>query len=200
MEINVIDSEVMEASQTTFGAEYNEALIHQAVIHFQANARQYSKAQKNRSAVSGGGKKPWRQKGTGRARAGTSRSPLWRSGGVTFAAKPGGPQIKLNKKMYRGAMRSIFSQLLRDSQLCVVEDFTVSTPKTKELVGKLNSLSLNNVLIVSDNVDENLYLASRNIPLVEVSDVQGVNPVSLLGFEKVLMTKAAVKKVEELLG
>ena len=165
-----------------------------------AGGRQGSKKQKNRSEVSGGGRKPWRQKGTGRARAGSIRSPIWRSGGVTFAARPQDHSQKLNKKMYRAAMRSILAELVRQDRLVVVEELSVSAPKTKELLGKLSGLNLSDVLIVSDAVEENLYLAARNIPHVDVRDVQGADPVSLIAYEKVLMTVSAVKKFEELLG
>jgi large subunit ribosomal protein L4 len=165
-----------------------------------AGARQGTKAQKNRAAVSGGGKKPWRQKGTGRARAGTIRSPLWRSGGVTFAAQPRDHAQKLNKKMYRAALRCILSELNRQERLVVVESFDIDAPKTKSLVQQLAQYDLKDALIVSEQVSENLYLASRNLHKVEVRDVQGVDPVSLIRFEKVVMTVSALKKFEEILG
>ena len=165
-----------------------------------AAARAGTRAQKNRSAVSGGGKKPWRQKGTGRARAGTIRSPLWRKGGVTFAAQPQDYTQKVNRKMYRGAIQSILSELVRQDRLIVVEEFAVSAPKTKELVSKLKDLDAKEALIVTEEVDENLFLASRNLHKVDVRDVQAIDPVSLIGFDKVVMTVAAVKKVEEMLG
>ncbi|MCY1302155.1 50S ribosomal protein L4 [compost metagenome] len=165
-----------------------------------AGGRQGTRAQKTRSEVSGGGKKPWRQKGTGRARAGTIRSPIWRSGGTTFAAKPQDHSQKLNKKMYRAALRSILSELVRQDRLVVVEDFAVEAPKTKALLGKLNGLGLTDVLIVSEGVDQNLYLAARNLPHVDVRDVQGSDPVSLIAYDKVLITVSAVKKFEELLA
>lgn len=158
------------------------------------------KKQKTRSEVSGGGKKPWRQKGTGRARAGTIRSPIWRGGGTTFAARPQDHSQKLNKKMYRAAMRSILAELLRQDRLVVVEDFSVDAPKTKALLGKLETLGLQDVLIVSENVEQNLYLAARNLPHVDVRDVQASDPVSLIAYDKVLMTVSAVKKFEEMLG
>ncbi|MCB0385775.1 MAG: 50S ribosomal protein L4 [Bdellovibrionales bacterium] len=186
-------------SEQAFGREFNEDLVHQAVTTYLAGARQGSKAQKTRSEVSGGGKKPWRQKGSGRARAGTIRSPIWRSGGVTFAAKPRDHEKKLNKKMYRAALRSIFSELVRLDRLVVVDSFDLETPKTKNLVSKLAVLGLNDVLIVSDAIDKNLYLSSRNLPHVTVSDVEGVNPVSLVGSEKVVLTVGALKKIEEVL-
>ena len=154
----------------------------------------------DRADVSGGGKRPWRQKGTGRARAGTTRGPIWRGGGVTFAASTRNHDQKLNKKMYRAALRSILAELVRTDRLVVVEDFAVDAPKTKTLLAKLNGLGLTDVLIVSDAVDENLYLAARNLPHVDVRDVQGSDPVSLIAYEKVLVTVSAVKKFEELLG
>ncbi len=193
-------SGALQVSETAFGREFNEALVHQVVVAYMAASRSGTRAQKTRSEVSGGGKKPWRQKGTGRARAGTIRSPIWRAGGVTFAAKPQDYTQKVNKKMYRGAMQAILSELVRQERLIVVEDFAVSAPKTKELVGKLKEFDLKDVLVVTDNVDENLHLASRNLHKVDVRDPQGVDPVSLIAFDKVLMTVAAVKKFEEMLG
>jgi len=190
----------VEVSDTAFGREFNEDLVHQAVVAFQAGGRQGSKAQKSRSDVRGGGKKPWRQKGSGRARAGTIRSPLWRSGGVTFAARPRDFSQKLNRKMYRAAMCSILSELARQERLVVVDSFAVDAPKTKGLQEKLKSLDLSNVLIVADEVDNNLYLSARNLPHVDVRDVSGADPVSLVGFEKVLMTVPALKKFEEVLA
>ena len=200
MQINVNGAQAIDVCERTFGGEFNEALVHQAVVAYMAGGRQGSKKQKNRSEVSGGGRKPWRQKGTGRARAGSIRSPIWRSGGVTFAARPQDHSQKLNKKMYRAAMRSILAELVRQDRLVVVEELSVSAPKTKELLGKLSGLNLSDVLIVSDAVEENLYLAARNIPHVDVRYVQGADPVSLIAYEKVLMTVSAVKKFEELLG
>ena len=190
----------MEVSDAAFGRDFNEALIHQVVVAYMAGGRQGSRAQKTRSEVSGGGAKPWRQKGTGRARAGTIRSPLWRSGGVTFAAKPQNHAQKVNKKMFRGAISSILSELARQDRLVVVDNFAVETPKTKQLVEKLKGMSLDDVLIVSGEVDQNLYLASRNLPKVQVVDVSATDPVSLLRFEKVLVTADAVKRFEEWLG
>ena len=200
MELNVNGAGTVQVSDVTFGTEFNEALVHQAVVAFMAGARQGTRAQKNRSDVSGGGRKPWRQKGTGRARAGTIRSPLWRGGGKTFAAKPQDHAQKLNKKMYRGALRSILSELVRQERLVVVEEFAVESPKTKLMVSKLNELGTHNALIVADEVDQNIYLAARNIPHVDVRDVQGIDPVSLVAHEKVVMTVAAIKKFEEMLG
>ena len=200
MQLNVNGAQAIEVSERTFGGEFNETLVHQAVVAYMAGGRQGTRAQKTRSEVSGGGKKPWRQKGTGRARAGTIRSPIWRSGGTTFAAKPQDHSQKLNKKMYRAAMRSILAELVRQDRLVVVDDFAVAAPKTKELAAKLAGLGLNDVLIVSESVDQNLYLAARNLPHVDVRDVQGPDPVSLIAYDKVLITVSAVKKFEELLA
>jgi large subunit ribosomal protein L4 len=201
MELALKDaSGALEVSEATFGLEFNEALVHQVVVAYAAGARQGTRAQKTRSEVSGGGAKPWRQKGTGRARAGTSRGPIWRSGGVTFAAKPQDHSQKVNRKMYRGAIKSILSELVRQERLIVVESFTVETPKTKELVAKLNGMELKDVLIITPEVDENLFLSARNLYKVDVRDVDGIDPVSLVGFEKVLMTATAVKQLEEMLG
>ena len=190
----------VEVSEATFARDYNEALIHQVVTAYLAGGRQGTRAQKNRSAVAGGGKKPWRQKGTGRARAGTIRSPIWRSGGVTFAATPQDHSQKVNKKMYRSAMRSILSELARSERLVVVESMSLEQPKTKLLVEALNGYGLDNVLIVASEVDQNLYLASRNLHKVDVRDVEGVDPVSLIAHEKVVVTVDAVKKFEEALA
>jgi large subunit ribosomal protein L4 len=187
----------VEVSEATFARDYNEALIHQVVTAFLAGARQGTRAQKNRSAVAGGGKKPWRQKGTGRARAGTIRSPIWRSGGVTFAATPQDHSLKVNKQMYRSAMRSILSELARSERLVVVESMSLDQPKTKLLVEELKGYGLENVLIVASEVDQNLYLASRNLHKVDVRDVEGVDPVSLIAYDKVMVTVDAVKKFEE---
>ena len=190
----------VEVSEATFARDYNEALIHQVVTAYLAGGRQGTRAQKNRSAVAGGGKKPWRQKGTGRARAGTIRSPIWRSGGVTFAATPQDHSQKVNKKMYRSAMRSILSELARSERLVVVESMSLEQPKTKLLVEALKGYGLDNVLIVASEVDQNLYLASRNLHKVDVRDVEGVDPVSLIAHEKVVVTVDAVKKFEEALA
>ncbi|MBZ9558980.1 MULTISPECIES: 50S ribosomal protein L4 [Modicisalibacter] len=190
----------VEVADATFGKEFNEALVHQVVTAYLAAGRQGTRAQKNRSDVRGGGKKPWRQKGTGRARAGTIRSPLWRSGGVTFAARPQDYTQKVNRKMYRAAMRSILSELIRQERLVVVEEFAVETPKTKQLVAKLGELGLEKALIVTDEVDEKLYLAARNIPNVDVVDVPAADPVSLVAFDKVLVTVSALRKFEEKLA
>jgi len=190
----------VSVSDVAFAREYNEDLVHQVVTAYMAGARQGTRAQKNRAAVSGGGKKPWRQKGTGRARAGTIRSPIWRSGGVTFAAQPQDHSQKVNRKMYRAAMQSIMSELARQDRLVVVENMDLAEPKTKLLVKQLGEFGMDNVLIVSAEVNENLYLASRNLHKVDVRDVEGIDPVSLIGHEKVLVTVDAVKKFEEMLG
>lgn len=187
----------VEVSELAFGKEFNQDLVHQVVVAFQAGARQGSKAQKNRAAVSGGGAKPWRQKGSGRARAGTSRSPIWRSGGVTFAAQPRNFEQKVNKKMYRAAMRCILSELARQERLMVVESVELETPKTKTLIQHLAQYDIAEALIVTEEVTENLYLAARNLHKVDVVDVQGVNPVSLIGFSQVIITVGALKKIEE---
>ena len=190
----------VQVSDVTFAREFNEDLVHQVVVAFMSGARQGSRKQKTRSEVSGGGRKPFKQKGSGRARAGSIRSPLWRSGGVTFAAVPQDHSQKLNRKMYRAAMRSILSELARQDRLVVVESIALAEPKTKLLIEQLAGSQLERALIVADEVDRNLYLASRNIPHVEVRDVAGVDPVSLVGCEKVLVTVAALRKFEEMLG
>ena len=194
------DGGSVELSDAAFGREFNEALVHQVVVAHMAGARQGTRAHKNRSAVSGGGKKPWRQKGTGRARAGTTRSPIWRSGGVTFAAKPQDHSVKVNRKMYRGALRCIVSELIRQDRLVAVDAFQVEEPKTKALLSQLKSLDLSSVLIVTEEVDQNLYLASRNVNSVDVRDVEGIDPVSLIAHDKVLITVSALKKLEEALA
>lgn len=190
----------ISVSDLTFGREFNQDLVHQAVVAYMSAGRQGTKAQKNRSDVSGGGRKPWRQKGTGRARAGSIRSPIWRSGGTTFAARPRDYEQKLNKKMYRAALRCILSELNRQDRLVIVESFDVDSPKTKALVQKLEQYNLSDVLIVSENVGENLYLASRNLHKVDVRDVQALDPVSLIRFEKVVVTVSALKQIEEALA
>ena len=173
----------VEVSEVAFGREFNEALVHQVVVAYMAAGRQGTRSQKTRAEVSGGGRKPWRQKGTGRARAGTIRSPIWRGGGVTFAARPQDHSQKVNRKMYRGAMCSILSELIRQERLVVVEDFGLEAPKTKALVSRLKELELGNALIVTESLDENLYLAARNLKDVDVRDVAATDPVSLLSFE-----------------
>lgn len=190
----------VQVSDVTFARDYNEDLVHQVVTAYLAGARQGTRAQKTRSEVNGGGKKPWRQKGTGRARAGTIRSPLWRGGGISFAAKPQDHSQKVNKKMYRAAIQVILSELARQERLVVVESFALEQPKTKSLVKALGDYGLEDVLIVSDEVTENLYLASRNLHKVDVRDVQGIDPVSLISFDKVMVTVPALKKFEEILG
>ena len=200
MELVVKGADALTVSETTFGREFNEALVHQVVVAYAAGGRQGTRAQKTRSDVSGGGAKPFRQKGSGRARAGTIRSPLWRSGGVTFAARPQDHKQKVNKKMYRGALKSILSELVRQERLIVVDNFTVEAPKTKALIAKLKELDLKEALIVTAEVNENLYLASRNLYKVDVRDAAGIDPVSLIAFDKVVMTAAAVKQIEEMLG
>ena len=190
----------VEVSEATFGNEFNESLIHQVVTAYLAGARAGTRAHKNRAAVRGGGAKPWRQKGTGRARAGTIRSPLWRSGGKTFAATTQDHSQKVNKKMYRGALRAILSELVRQERLTVVDKFALDAPKTKELAGKLKAMGMENVLIVTDAIDDKLYLASRNLGKVGAVEAQSIDPVSLIRFEKVLMTVPAVKKIEEMLA
>jgi large subunit ribosomal protein L4 len=187
-------------SDSIFASEYNEALIHQALTAFMAGSRAGTKAQKTRSDARGGGRKPWKQKGTGRARSGTIRSPIWRSGGVTFAARPKDYSQKLNKKMYRGAMRSILAELARQDRLVVIDKFTADAPKTKDMVAQLKSLDLSDVLIVTGEVTENLFLATRNIPRVDVVDTEEINPYVLIGYNKILITQGALAKVEELLA
>ena len=201
MNLNIMGaSQGIDVSDMTFGREFNEALVHQVVVSYMAGGRQGTKAQKTRSEVNGGGRKPFRQKGTGRARAGTIRSPIWRGGGTTFAAKPRDYSKKVNKKMYRGAMQAILSELVRQERLVVATDFKMEAAKTKEMVAKLKELELDNVLIVVEEVDDRLYLAARNLKNVDVVDVQGVNPVNLMGFEKVLFTVDALRKAEEKLA
>lgn len=186
-------------SDAAFGKDFNEALVHQVVTAYMAGARAGTRAHKNRAAVRGGGAKPWRQKGTGRARAGTIRSPLWRTGGKTFAAVPQDHSQKVNKKMYRGAMCSILSELLRQDRLVAVESIQLDAPKTKELNEKLKAMGLqNNVLLVTDAEDATLSLAARNLANVYVSEARHINPVSLVGSDKVVMTSAAIKQVEEM--
>jgi len=200
MNLNTASGGTVTVSEVAFGKDFNEPLVHQVVTAYLAGARQGSKAQKSRSQVSGGGKKPWRQKGTGRARAGTIRSPIWRGGGKTFAATPQDHSQKVNRKMYRGALQCILSELVRQERLVVVDEFAVSEPKTKALAGKLKDMDLSNVLIVTNEVDENLFLSSRNLPKVDVRDADGVDPVSLIAYEKVLVTVPALKQLEEALA
>lgn len=191
----------LQLSEAVFGCRFNEPLIHQVVTAYLAGGRQGTHAQKNRSAVSGGGKKPWKQKGMGRARAGTIRSPLWRSGGVTFAATTQDYSQKVNKKMYRSAMRSICSELLRQDRFVITDAFALGQPKTSQLLAKLKAFSMpKKVLIILDEVDNDVYLAARNLANVELSDVEAINPVDLINHEKILITSAALKQIEELLA
>jgi large subunit ribosomal protein L4 len=201
MELQIIGSKSkLEVNDAVFSCNFNEPLIHQVVTAYLNAGRAGTKAQKTRSEVSGGGIKPWRQKGTGRARAGTTRSPIWRKGGVTFAAKPRSYEQKVNKKMYRGAIRSILSELIRMERLVVVESLTLETPKTKSFIDMLAKLEIKQtVLIITDAVEENLYLASRNLRSVDICDVSAMDPASLVGSETVLVTVAALKQIEELL-
>ena len=184
-------------SDKIFAREYNESLVHQAVTAYLAGNRAGTKANKSRSGVKGGGAKPWRQKGTGRARAGTSSSPIWRSGGVTFAAKPRNYNQKLNKKMVRAAYASMFSELARQERLHVVEEFEVTEPKTKQALEHLKKLSLSSVLIITEEADKNLYLSVRNLPYVDVTEIGGLDPVSLLKYKDVVVTKDALQAIEE---
>ena len=201
MELAVLDdNSKLSVSDKAFGRAFNEALVHQTITAYMAAGRAGTKAQKNRSAVSGGGAKPWRQKGTGRARAGTTRGPIWRAGGVTFAAKPRSFEQKLNKKMVRAAYASILSELVRQDRLKVVKDFSVSSPKTKEMLAKLSAMGVSSALIVTHQADVNLYLSVRNLPYVEATEVGGIDPVSLVKYEHVIMTSDAAKQIEEWLG
>ena len=200
MNLKTVSGAAVELSQVAFGREFNEALVHQVVTSYLSGGRQGSKAQKSRADVSGGGKKPFRQKGTGRARAGSIRSPIWVGGGKTFAARPQDWSQKVNRKMYRGAMQCILAELVRQDRLVLVEEFAVAAPKTKELLAKLNDLNATRALIVTESVDENLYLAARNIPHVDVVDAAAIDPVSLIAFDKVVMSVAAAKKIEVELG
>ncbi len=187
----------LNISNETFNKEFNESLIHQAVVSFLATSRQGSAKQKNRSEVRGGGKKPYRQKGTGRARAGTIRSPLWRGGGVTFASRPRNFTKKINKKMYRAAIKSIFSELVRQNRLVAIEKPSLEKPKTKVFASFLNQFSLSKVLIITEEYDMNLYLSARNIPNVDIITVREINPVNLLKPDKVAVTSEAIKQIEE---
>ncbi len=206
MELNLttatgnVSEKALEVSDAVFGSGFNESLVHQAVTAYLAGGRAGTRAQKTRAQVSGGGAKPWRQKGTGRARAGTSRSPIWRGGGKAFAAVPANYAQKLNKKMYRAAMRSIFSELNRLERLIVVDQFVAETEKTKEMVARLTALGLHDVAIICVDPDDKLYLSVRNLPWAEVVDVDAIDPVTLLRHDKVLITVDAVKKIEERLA
>lgn len=187
----------LQVSEAAFGHKFNEALVHQVITAYRNAGRAGTKAQKSRAEVSGGGKKPWSQKGTGQARAGSNRSPIWVGGGKTFAAKPRDFEQKVNRKMYRGALRSMLSELARTERLVVTESFGLEAPKTKLLAGQLKAWSLGSVLIVVEATDEKLFLAARNLPHVEVIEVSGLNPLALARHDKVLMTVGAVKMLEE---
>ncbi len=200
MQLTVAGGKDIKVSEATFGREFSEALVHQVVTAYLAGGRAGTKAQKNRSTARGGGKKPWRQKGTGRARAGTIRSPIWRGGGRTFAATPRDHSQKVNRKMYRGAMQAILSELVRQDRLLVVDSLDVAEPRTAVLLGKLSELGFEKGLIVTNELDENLYLASRNVPGVYTVDVSGIDPVGLVAADKVIMTVDAVEKIQEWLG
>jgi large subunit ribosomal protein L4 len=202
VDIEVLDNSGKKSSSvvveaTAFEREFNSSLVNQVVVAYMAAGRSGTKAQKNRSAVSGGGKKPFKQKGTGRARAGTTRSPLWRSGGVTFAAQPRSYAQKVNKKMYKGAISVIFSELLRSGRLKVVESLDIAEAKTKQVVELMSSLGTQDALFISEDLNENLYLAARNLYHAGVCDASSIDPVSLIGFDNVVITKDALKKIEE---
>ena len=200
MNLKTVSGSAVELSEVAFGREFNEALVHQVVTAYLAGGRQGTRAQKSRADVSGGGKKPFRQKGPGRARAGSTRSPIWVGGGKTFAARPQDWSQKVNRKMYRGAMQCILAELVRQDRLVLVEEFAIAAPKTKELLAKLGDLNAARALIVTEAVDENLYLAARNLPHVDVVDATAIDPVSLIAFDKVVMSVAAAKKIEVELG
>jgi large subunit ribosomal protein L4 len=200
MDLNVQGGASVSVSDAVFGADYKEGLIHQVVTAYMNAARSGTKKQKTRSEVAGGGAKPWRQKGTGRARAGTIRSPIFRTGGVTFAARPRSYEQKVNRKMYRGALRSIVSELVRQERLAVVESISIEAPKTKELLGKLSDMNVADALIVTEQFEENLMLASRNLYNVGVINVDEVGPLALIGYEKVVITSGALKALEEKLA
>lgn len=200
MKLDLQDKGSIEVADAAFGAEFNEALVHQVVTAYLAGARSGTKAQKNRAAARGGGAKPWAQKGTGRARAGTSRSPIWVGGGRTFAAKPRKYDQKVNKKMYSAALRSVMSELVRQDRLVIVKDLVLKEAKTKELSLKLKEYDLNDVLILNEAFDEKIFLAARNLPDVGICDVAAMDPVVLIRFEKVLVTLAALKLIEERLS
>ena len=200
MKLKLQDKGSVDVLDTAFGVDYNEALVHQVVTAYLAGARAGTKAQKNRAAARGGGAKPWRQKGTGRARAGTIRSPIWVGGGRTFAAKPRNYDQKVNKKMYRAALRSMMSELVRQDRLVIVNELSLEAPKTKLLASKLREMSLDSVLILNEAFDEKLFLAARNLPNVGICDVASMDPVVLIRFDKVLVTVPALKLIEERLS
>jgi large subunit ribosomal protein L4 len=196
MKLKLQDKSSIDVADAAFGADYNEALVHQVVTAYLAGGRAGTKAQKNRAAARGGGAKPWNQKGTGRARAGTIRSPIWVGGGRTFAAKPRKFDQKVNKKMYRAAMRSVLSELIRQDRLVVVNELSLAEPKTKLLATKLKKLKLDSVLILNEAFDEKIFMAARNLPNVGICDVASMDPVVLIRFEKVLITLPALKLIE----
>src|SRR5210317_2565056 len=200
MKIAVAGGNAIQVTEDTFGRDFSEALVHQVVTAYLAGARAGTKAQKNRSAVRGGGAKPWRQKGTGRARVGTIRSPIWVGGGRAFAAKPRNYDQKVNKKMYRAALRSVLSELIRQDRMVVVNELTLEAPKTKLLAAKLKELELDSALILNEAFDEKVFLAARNLPNVGICDVASMDPVVLMRFEKVLVTLPALKLIEERLS
>jgi large subunit ribosomal protein L4 len=201
MDIAIHNSKkTVSVSDDAFDASFNEALVHQLVVSYMATGRAGTRAQKNRSDVRGGGAKPWRQKGTGRARAGTIRSPIWRSGGVTFAATPLDHSVKLNKKMYRVGMRSLVSELLRQDRLILIDQLGVTEPKTRQMQARLQELGVDDVLVLTDGLDSAVYLAARNLPNVQVMDIAIVDPVSLIRQEKVIIDEAALKRLEERLS
>ncbi len=200
MKLKLQDKGSVDVLDSAFGVDYNEALVHQVVTAHLSGARAGTKAQKNRAAVRGGGAKPWRQKGTGRARAGTIRSPIWVGGGRTFAAKPRNYDQKVNKKMYRAALRSMMSELVRQDRLVIVNDLALEAPKTRLLATKLKELELDSVLILNEAFDEKLFLAARNLPNVGICDVAAIDPVVLIRFDKVLVTLPALKLIEERLS
>jgi large subunit ribosomal protein L4 len=200
MKLKLQDKGSVDVADAAFGVAFNEPLIHQVVTAYLAGARAGTKAQKNRAAVRGGGAKPWNQKGTGRARAGTSRSPIWVGGGRTFAAQPRNHDQKVNKKMYRAAMRSVLSELIRQERLVVVNEIAIEAPKTKLLATKLKEYDLDNVLILNEAFDEKVFLAARNLPNVGICDVASMDPVVLIRFDKVLVTVPALKLIEERLS
>lgn len=200
MELQTNAGASVSVADTVFGAPYNETLVHQVVTAYLAGARSGNSAQKNRAAVRGGGAKPWRQKGTGRARAGTIRSPIWRAGGVTFASQPRDHSQKVNRKMYRGAMRSVFSELARSGRLTVVDSIPVSAPKSKELREAMKNWGLDDALIIDAESNDNLHLAGRNFPNISTTDVEGINPWLMLRHKNVVLTSTAVKQIEERLS
>lgn len=200
MKLTLQDKSTVDVTDSAFNVKFNEPLVHQVVTAYLAGSRSGTKAQKNRSAVRGGGAKPWRQKGTGRARAGTSRSPIWVGGGRTFAAQPRNFSQKVNKKMYRAAIRSVFSELIRQKRIVIVNELSLEQPKTKALSDKLKEYNLSNVLILNEAFDQKVFLAARNLPDVGICDIDSVDPVVLMRFEKVLITLPALKLIEERLS